>query len=210
MLELDHLVVGAATLDAGVAYAREALGVTVPYGGAHPLMGTHNHLMQLGGGAFLEIIAIDPAVTPSRKRWFGLDDPATRARLAISPRLIGWVARAPDLARALREVEGARGEAIRVTRGNLAWLIGVPQDGSPPWDGAFPTLIEWPAGPSPVTRMADIGCRLAPVEIGHPRAAEISANLARHLRDDRVAFTTADRFAMRADVETPSGRFELA
>jgi hypothetical protein len=75
---LDHLTVAALTLEQGVNYVQRVLGVAVPFGGAHPLMGTHNHLMQLGDGMFLEIIAPDPAVTPKRTRWFGLDDPRMR------------------------------------------------------------------------------------------------------------------------------------
>ena len=68
--ELDHLVIGAATLAEGVAWLEDRLGVTVPAGGKHPLMGTHNRLMQLGHGTFLEIIAIDPdAASPGRRRF---------------------------------------------------------------------------------------------------------------------------------------------
>ena len=48
-------------------------------------MSTHNHLMRLGNSAFLEVISIDPdAPAPARTRWFDLDDPAMRARLALS------------------------------------------------------------------------------------------------------------------------------
>ena len=47
---LDHLTVAALTLEQGVDHVRRALGVVVPPGGAHPLMGTHNCLMQLGDG----------------------------------------------------------------------------------------------------------------------------------------------------------------
>src|SRR4051812_15158493 len=72
---LDHITVAALTLEQGIAHVRATLGVDVPFGGAHPLMATHNCLMQIGDGVFLEIIAPDPAATPQRARWFALDDP---------------------------------------------------------------------------------------------------------------------------------------
>jgi Glyoxalase-like domain len=146
---LDHLTVAALTLEQGIAHVQRALGVAIPPGGSHPLMATHNHLMQLGNGIFLEVIAPDHTVTPQRTRWFGLDDPRMRASLKNSPRLISWVARVPDLAQALREIHGAIGEVVAVTRGPLTWLISVPRDGSMPFDGAFPTLIEWPGARIP-------------------------------------------------------------
>ena len=69
--QFDHLVVAAR-----VDYIEEKLGVVMPYGGQHPKMGTHNHLIQLGNGTFLEVIAIKPELpSPQRPRWFGLDDP---------------------------------------------------------------------------------------------------------------------------------------
>ena len=162
---LDHLTVAALTLEEGVAHVERQLGVVVPPGGSHPLMGTHNHLMQLGDGVFLEIIALDPATEPKRPRWFALDDAHMRAHLKSSPRLMSWVARVPDLATALRDMPLSAGEAVHVSRGTLSWLISVPQDGSMPFDGAFPTLIEWPAGPHPSTRMAEP--RLPPHSAGN-------------------------------------------
>jgi len=62
VLYLDHLTVAALSLDEGVAHVRRALGVEIPPGGAHPIMGTHNHLMQLGNSVFLEVIAPDRAL----------------------------------------------------------------------------------------------------------------------------------------------------
>ena len=53
-LVLDHLVIGAASLAQGADWLAERLGVTLPPGGAHPRMGTHNRLTALGPDSFLD------------------------------------------------------------------------------------------------------------------------------------------------------------
>lgn len=207
---LDHLTVAALTLEQGVAHVQRALGVVVPFGGAHPLMGTHNCLMQIGESVFLEIIAPDPSATPKRPRWFSLDDPAMQARLQQSPRLINWVVRVPDLDKALGAIDGAAGEATRVTRGSLSWLIAVRPDGSMPFDGAFPTLIEWPAGPLPASRMADLSCRIERLAIEHPDGSRIAETLDPIFFDDRVTISRGTTQELRATVRTPDGPRELS
>ncbi len=42
--ELDHIVIGAASLEAGVAWVEQRLGVKPVPGGQHVAMGTHNAL----------------------------------------------------------------------------------------------------------------------------------------------------------------------
>lgn len=206
---LDHITIAALTLEEGVAYVRSALNIDVPFGGAHPLMGTHNCLMRLGEGAFLEIIAPDPAVTPQRRRWFGLDDPAMQARLAASPQFITWVVRVPDLADTLRDGDATLGEAVRVTRGELSWLLSIPQDGSMPFDGAHPALIQWPAGPHPSSRMTDLGCGLERFWIEHPEAVRLTEALDELIDDDRIVVEQADAIRFRATIRTPGGLREL-
>ena len=86
---IDHLVFGAYSLDEGVDFIYQKLGVMPNQGGKHPLMGTHNKLLKLGRSIYLEIIAIDPDATkPNRPRWFGLDD----LQPASKPKLLTWVA----------------------------------------------------------------------------------------------------------------------
>ncbi len=97
---LDHVTIGARSLEEGAAYIRDVLGVDIPAGGKHPDMGTHNRLMRVGDGVFLELLAIDGyAPPPPQRRWFGLDDPDQAALLTQRPRPIGWVVGTADLER---------------------------------------------------------------------------------------------------------------
>jgi len=132
-VELDHLVVAAATLAQGCDYLESGLGVRPQPGGKHPTMGTHNALLRLGPRLFLEVLAMDPdAPTPLRSRWFDLDEPRMRATLAEGPALIHWVARTTDIAAAVTRCPEDLGAVIAAQRGDLRWRITVPADGHLP------------------------------------------------------------------------------
>ena len=140
--QVDHLVVGAASLEQGAAWCRATLGVDAAPGGSHALMSTHNRLLAIGGSAFprsyLEIIAIDPqAPPPGRRRWFDLDDAGVQGALARGPALLHWVARSTDLAAdcaALAALGIDRGDLLAAERaaaqGLLRWRISVRADGA--------------------------------------------------------------------------------
>lgn len=175
--EVDHIVVGAATLDDGVRWCEQTLGVTPGPGGQHVFMGTHNRLMLLAGTAFpsvyLEIIAIDPqAQPPGRTRWFGLDDPALQVSLQQNgPRLLHMVARTAmlDMLRwglvAAGQDPGLPIAAGRETPdGPLRWQILVRDDGVLPLAGVLPTLIQWD-GRHPAASMPRGGLSLQSVKL---------------------------------------------
>lgn len=160
MTRLDHLVLAAQTLQEGVEYLQDILEIELPpAGGKHPLMGTHNRLLNLGGGAYLEIIAVDPeAPAPGRPRWFALD------HFTGKPRLLTWVARTVAL-------EGypalELGPVRKASRGDLEWQITIPEDGRLHWGGVVPYLIRW--GPQhPTDTLPDTGCRLVAWKLRHP------------------------------------------
>ena len=198
-LVLDHIAVAARTLDEGVAHVREALGIEVPPGGSHPAMGTHNRLMALGPELYLEIISVDPsAPVPDRARWFGLDE------FGASPRLGTWVLSTDDIEGTLAQMPEMVGRAVSITRGDLSWLISVPDNGSMPMEGAFPTLIEWPNG-SPANRMANLGCSLRSLTIEHPKAVEISGLLEGRWHDQMVYIRPGPVKKLLAEIETPQG-----
>lgn len=150
MLTLDHLAVGCERLEEGVAWVEETLGVTLQPGGQHAYYGTHNALMHLGPKLYLEVIAKDPSAAPTgRATWFGLD------YFTGPPRLTNWLCRADNMA-AYAEITGP---AVPLSRGNLEWETTVPDDGSLPMGGGFPTLIAWrPSAVPPPYVLPSNGC----------------------------------------------------
>lgn len=217
---LDHLVVLADTLAQGVAWCEATLGVVPAPGGQHPLFGTHNRLLALGGAAFaqayLEIIAIDPAAgDPGRTRWFDMDDQRLRRQVrAQGPQLIHWVARVPELARAaaawaaLGLERGAVLPASRMTpRGLLEWQITVREDGQRLLDGCLPTLIQWGAV-HPADALPASGIALESLSLRHPQAALLRAAL------DAVGLAgivvEPGPAALQARLATPRGAVTLA
>ena len=198
MLELDHLAISAETLEEGRAYAEAALGVRLQPGGQHRHFGTHNVLLGLEDGLYLEVITIDPtAPKPAYPRWFDLD------RFAGTPRITNWICRTNNLTAAVARHPGA-GHPVALERGDLRWQMAVPDTGILPCDGMFPALIEWSGAAHPAQRLTASGCRLTRLTIRHPRAAELQSGIAAELADDRIAFEQGPS-GFNAEFATPAG-----
>ena len=208
---LDHLVIGADTLEQGVAWCEATLGVTPGPGGRHVLFGTHNRLLTIADErfprAYLEIIALDPeAPPPARPRWFGLDDPALRAELREAPRLLHAVVRTgaiDDHRLALIGAGHQPGAVLRASRGALSWQILVRPDGALEAGGALPTLIQW-EGAHPTDAMPPSGLvlqRLALRGLG-PRVRDL-------LDIPGVEWRDAPGPALCATLSTPRGDLTL-
>ena len=203
MLVLDHIAVLAETLEEAAGHVESALGLPLVPGGKHEHFGTHNRLLGLGGGLYIEAIAIDPASPPPPfPRWFGLDAFYGGARLDK------WICRVDDLQAALEKLPVA-GRPVRLARGALEWSMAVPEDGMLPFDGLFPALIEWhsPVPPGvldgyrrPDSRTA--GCPASARAGAGGIAAPVSCRPACRVRDRRHG-RSARRISLVRRVQDP-------
>ena len=207
MLKLDHLTVIAPTLVEGVAHVRACLDIDVPFGQRHAYMGTHNHLLQLGGSVYLEIVALDPdGERPRRARWFGLDNQrAVKADWDAGRRLRGWVAGTDSIDIVLAGRESIFGKKVSLPWIEPSFDFGIAEDGSLPLAGAAPSIIDRRGKPRSMTTMADLGARLPRFSLEHPDASAIS-KLYRELEIDRAPnVAPGAEIRYRARIETPEG-----
>ena len=195
MLDLDHLVVAGETLAEAQDHIEQALGVPMQTGGQHLSFGTHNALLHLADGIYLEAIAKDPTLTPERRPcWYALD------HFTGAPRLANWACRTdtPDAAADLWPEAGPR---LPIARGAYRWQMFVPRDGQLPYDNLFPALLSW-QGPHPAAQLAPQGCALRRFVVTHPDAAALRNSLT--LSDPRVVFEPGAP-GLCAEIDTPNG-----
>jgi hypothetical protein len=206
---VDHLVIGAADLDAGRHEVEDLLGVPLSPGGKHDRMGTHNCLLGLGPTCYLEVIAIDPqAPSPDRPRWFGLDLPETAARLAQGPCLLTWVVHGVNADVLSPELSRRLGPWEAMHRGDLHWRITLPADGRLPDSGALPALIQWSSQDHPARRLPDRGCRLKRLKLRVRRPETLTTALGTlgcHALAEVQPSDPHHPPGLIADIETPTG-----
>lgn len=203
MITFDHIAVAAETLAAATAHVEAALGVPLQAGGQHAVFNTHNTLLGLEDGLYLEAIAINPdAPQPDRPRWFDLDN------FNGPPRLTNWICRCDDLDTTLAELPEGFGAPVDLQRGDLRWRMAVPVSGVLPFDNCAPALIEWVGDAHPAPRLTQQGCRIEAFSVRHPEAEAMAALLAPLLADPRITFEVGAP-QLSAQIATPKGAATL-
>ncbi|OWW18532.1 VOC family protein [Noviherbaspirillum denitrificans] len=170
---LDHIVVVAEHLEEGVEFCEKSFGDTLTRGGEHVRVGTHNYLLNLDGGIYLEVIAINPAAGATDcPRWFGMDWQEQRRRAAKGPFLATFVARTNQIGSAVTNLPSL-GPVRHMQRGSLKWQITIRDDGGLVENGTVPTIIHWPEGVHPTQVMPRSNCRLIRLDAFHPQPAQL-------------------------------------
>ena len=202
---IGHLTITAPTLDIGSAYLNEALGVCPQEGGKHPKMGTHNLLLRIGHAVYLEVIAKDPsAPTPSRPRWFALD----KVESTSKPVLATWVARTQDIYSSIESCSESIGSVEPMARGNLDWLITIPNNGGLIMKGVIPALIQWQTDKHPTEGLSENGMTLIGLELHHPDTERVHAMLESINFEGPVSAKRTEPLVqpyLKAIIETPNG-----
>jgi hypothetical protein len=198
---IDHLMWGAPDLEAAIDDMEGRLGRRPVPGGVHPGQGTHNALLGLDEGVYLEIIAPDPAQPLAGT--FG----AALAGLQ-APALITFAAGSADLPGVASRLEAhgyqARGPvpARRTTPAGdlLAWQLLFPH--AHPFGSLCPFFIDWGDCRHPSADLDSAG-GLERLTIRTPQAAELRA-----LLDDlEVPVTVLEAYVafIRAEIATAGG-----
>lgn len=196
---LDHFAVAGDTLEAAVDAVEIALGVPMQTGGRHDVFFTHNCLLGLADGLYLEAIAIDPkAPQPTRPRWFDLD------RFSGPARLTNWICRTDDMQAMLAKLPDGVGVPVSLQRGDLRWQMAVPADGALPYDNMHPALITWQSPVHPASVLTPSGCSLRRLIVSHPDAEGLKSVLKGVFSDPRVVFETGAA-ELHAEFDTPHG-----
>ncbi|MEX0783399.1 MAG: VOC family protein [Dehalococcoidia bacterium] len=203
---IDHIVYAAPDLEAACVDLEARLGVRPSPGGKHTGRGTHNALLDLGDGSYLEVIGPDPdQPAPARPRPFGIDT------LALA-RLITWAAKASDIDDRVARAKAAGYDAgtvqamsrMRPDGVNLAWKLTLRDE--PEADGLVPFLIDWGDTPHPSATSAK-GCRLITFRAEHPRPAAVLPLL--EAIGERLEVREGPHARLVAEVASPRGRVEL-
>lgn len=203
MIEVDHVLWGAADLDEGVATLDAATGLAAVPGGSHPGWGTRNAVVGLGD-TYLEVLATDPAQDGG---WL-----AEQVLALPGPCLFRWALRTDDMDGLVERVRsaGMRTEPVAMSR-------TTPDGETVRWRIAFldghglghvaPFAIDWLDTTHPSVSLDDQGV-LTAVEVGHP-APDDYAELLAVLGVETVTVEEAGVPWVRATLDVPRGRVEL-
>lgn len=183
-LVLDHLVWVVPDLEEGMAEFEEHTGVRPVIGGKHRGLGTHNALVSLGDGAYLEILAKDPSQPEAQgATWLGVDGRGLTtvcARPASSELSLEAVGVAAEGTYDIGEIK----DYSRLTPDGktLEWRLAVSNHrrglAHMPFDGLVPFLVDWSPNKLPhPSETAPGGCSLVSLEASHPNPEAAEATI---------------------------------
>lgn len=202
LAQVDHVMLGIDDLERGIAQFEELTGVRPVFGGKHP-GGTHNALVSLGDGTYLEILAVQPGVAPPED-YAGLKQLHT-----LTP--IGWAVSSKDSAQLRNRLTSAGLAVTESTAGSrttpagttLSWQTFGLKEG---FDEA-PFFIVWSPQSAHPSTTAPTGCKLQQWRVAGPHLRTLEQ--LRSALDLRIDVAEAKSTALRLSLQCPRGEVEF-
>ena len=196
--QIDHVILGIDDLDRGVKAFEAATGVKPVYGGKHP-GGTHNALVSLGEGIYLEILAVQDGVTVKG------DYADLKALKTLTP--VGWAVSSKDSAQLRNRLSAAgiavsepeAGSRITPSGSSLSWHSLALKESS----AERPFFIVWSEQTAHPSTTSPSGCKLQQWSIASPRVKDLEQ--LRQALDLRVDIAEAKASSMRLALACPKG-----
>ena len=145
MHKLDHIVLGALTLEEGTEFVEDIFQAKLSDIGYHKDMGTHNRVIRISDEVYFEVIANDPKIKNLKnKKWFNLDNLNLQSKLNKSPQIIGYVIENKDIS-----ISKYYDPFFEASRANFKWEFAIPTSRNNILDseiietGIIPSLISW-------------------------------------------------------------------
>ncbi len=210
---IDHLLFAGPDLPTLTRQLEQLSGVAPTSGGRHEGFGTHNALLGLAGGRYLELMAPDPA-SPTGAFAAAiayLDGPALHTYCARVSDLGALCARARAAGLETTEAPGSR---VRPDGSLLEWTLAFVT--GHPYGGHFPFFIDWRGSAHPSAALS-AELRLDALWLEHPDAKGLTkllrevAGFGRDAGGERGELRplTAAAPRLRADFAGPGGAFCL-
>jgi hypothetical protein len=208
-LELDHLVYAVPELDRAIEEFGARLGVTPRFGGQHEGLGTHNAILPLTGGTYVELMAPIPDWPVSNPpRPFGLDT-------LEDSRLVTWAVRSRNIK---ADVERATlrgydpGIVLEMSRKQpdgeiLDWKLSLRAE--PLGDGLVPFVIDWGTAIHPAVS-SDGGtarCALSDFSAKHPDPQPVREAI--NALGAELSIDESSTYGLCARLTGPAGSYEL-
>ncbi len=200
-VQIDHVILATADLEAGVRALEAITGATPVYGGSHPDRDTHNAIVPLSGGMYIEILAPKDGLEAIPDFFEGLDQ-LTLVGFALSVRDLE---RAERTARALGLDTNGIEQGSRKTPngGRLAWRLLLLNDAE-----MFmkPFFISWSEDSAHPSKARPPRCALANLKLTTPHKKQLERMFS-ELGGEVASLTLVEGvLALGVELDTPEGR----
>jgi len=198
---IDHFVVTCEDLESTKKEFEKKTGAKIYYGGEHPSLGTHNALLPLDNGLYIEFLA--PKEERAKSNIFNLNSTKQNG-YCLSAFCVSNIEKYLLLTDFSDSVKKAKMSRITKDNEEISWFIALDKQIDETFNGFIPFAIEW-ISPHP-TSLYTASCKLIRFEI-HTNN-EVIRDFNRNIKD--VEIYTNPNNILLLNFSTPNGLLSIS